>query len=121
MVKLDKVYLRKKGKKTIFEKKVDGKSKYIWTIPEPYNTFLDDLSNSSFFTLAKSDKIKTLLRPSTKRSPKETKGSSELPTTEIIRTPKKDALTDTEIDEMTSDDDLEEDLNELVERAGELE
>lgn len=32
----------------------------------------------------------------------------------------KDALTDTEIDEMTSDDDLEEDLNELVERAGEL-
>ncbi len=56
-----KVYLRKKGKTFIFECKVKGKTKYLWTIPQPYDSFLKELCKSSFLSKDKANKIMTTL------------------------------------------------------------
>lgn len=96
-----KVYLRKKGKTFIFESKVKGQTKYLWTIPQPYENFLRELCKSSFFTREKAKKIMTLLVSADYKDVYPTKQPPEVRTTNIVGS--------------SENDDLD-DLNELKER-----
>lgn len=97
-----KVYLRKKGKKLIFECKIKGETIYLWTIPQPYDEFLKELCKSSFFPKDKASKIMTLIASSDYKDVLDEKIPREVPTTNNMRTNEKDE-NDYEIDDVLDD------------------
>jgi len=53
-----RIYYRKKGKcKTIIEGKQNGKTIFIWTLPDPEILIKEILAKSSFLPLEKSQKL----------------------------------------------------------------
>ena len=102
-----KVYLRKKEKKFIFECKSKGKTKYLWTIPMPYDSFLKELCKSSFLPKDKALKIMTLLSSADYVDVFPHKQPSEVRTTDTTRSFEED-----------DNYDLDDEIKELSNREG---
>lgn len=111
-----KIYLSKKGNKFVFEGKRKGKTIYIYTINNDYESFLHDLTKSSFFAPEKSVKINTIIQSLDSIDSKSRKRHSKIRTINIIRNPENNDKLDDE-DEVDEDYDLDDDLKELSSRV----
>jgi len=79
------LYYRRKGNKIIVEGKMNKKTIFLFTLPEP-----SKLLNASFLTEEKIAKINEKIKRLDYRSEKKTKEASKVRTTDIIRTSEKD-------------------------------
>jgi len=95
-----KLYWRRKGDRICLEGKgKKSRTIYLWTLPAPAKFIKEILLKSSYLTQEKKEKIMEKVSRLEYREHKTTKMGLKVRTTEIIRSPKKDAKED-EIDEL---------------------
>lgn len=80
------IYYRKKGKSIIIEGKQDGKSIFIWTLPNPETLVNLLIEKASYFTQEKATKILENIRRLDTREPKLKLGRRIVRTTKINTT-----------------------------------
>ena len=105
-----KLYWRRKENRIILEGKRNNKTIYIWTLPEPQRFFNEILSKSSYLSKEKLDKISEKINRLDYKTEEGKKKPIKVRTTEIIRSPKLD----------DKEDEWEEELNDLLNRAEEF-